>query len=93
MKRPRVQKCRRALAGRCTFCPETAESALDAHRLVPGGRYTWHNILVLCAACHRKVHAGDIAVLGRHPTSSGRYVVRTVIGGEERLVYEPIYGS
>jgi 5-methylcytosine-specific restriction endonuclease McrA len=93
--RRNVRSARKHLAGRCTFCPETAMEALDAHRLVPGaegGTYAWANVLVLCASCHRKVHAGAIVIEGRRPTSAGRYVILARVDGAEAVYPEPVFG-
>lgn len=91
----RVKACKKNLSGRCTFCPETALTALDAHRVVQGcegGKYVWGNILICCASCHRKIHGGLIVVKGRHPTSGGRVAVIVEENGVEAVYYEPVFG-
>jgi len=51
----------------CKLCGEPNYHLLDVHRIVPGevgGKYSYHNVIVLCSNCHRKVHSGEIRILG-----------------------------
>ena len=62
----------------CSFCKEDLLDVLDCHRIKhgsDGGKYTKGNIVVCCANCHRKCHSGNIQILGKHLSTSGRYVV------------------
>lgn len=87
----RAKTAKRAYIGSCLVCGEADPAALDCHRaLVPGkdggGYGSPDTLMVLCATCHRKAHAGSIAVLGRHLGTSGRYFWRCRIDGAERLI-------
>ena len=76
-------------AKKCTFCPESDYNVLDVHRIVEGkdgGKYTDQNTVVVCACCHRKIHAGEIEVLGKFYSTAGRYVVNYRHHGEEKFV-------
>jgi hypothetical protein len=58
----------------CKICGETNYHLLDVHRInygENGGKYTQHNIVVLCPTDHRKVHAGLIKILGWVDSSIG----------------------
>jgi hypothetical protein len=63
------QQCLKRVAGECLFCGEKDYSVLDPHRIFEGrngGTYVEENVVVCCATCHRKIHAGKIKVLGKH---------------------------
>jgi hypothetical protein len=73
------------LDGKCYFCQET--QALDAHRIIPGsqgGKYRRHNVITVCPTHHRKIHLGQIEILGRHFTSAGCHVIHYREDGEEK---------
>lgn len=73
----------------CKFCGETDYSVLDLHRVFPGsegGEYTEQNTVVLCAVCHRKVHAGSIIIDRKYLSTSGQFVVHCWISGEEKWI-------
>lgn len=83
----RAKRAKKLAVGRCVLCGEGNPAVLDAHRaLAPGGRYAWGNVMVACANCHRRMHAGEVEVLGRHPTSAGRHVWRVREQGVERFI-------
>jgi hypothetical protein len=89
-----VQECRKRFVGRCTLCGSRDFASLDAHRILPGsegGRYQWANLLVLCANCHRLVHAGQIEILGRYLSTSGRHHIHYRQDGIENWVVEPSF--
>ena len=73
----------------CRFCPPEEQNpyaVLDVHRIVPGsegGKYTDGNTVVVCCKCHRLIHAGAIEILGRHFSTSGRYVIHYLKEGQE----------
>ena len=71
----------------CYFCGETDYNLLDGHRIIPGedgGKYNDHNIIVTCALCHRKTHSGRIVILGKHLSTSGRWVIHYTEDGEDK---------
>lgn len=56
-------------AGKCAFCDESNYSCLEAHRIFEGfkgGEYHSLNVVVLCANCHSKVHAGNFKLMKKH---------------------------
>lgn len=73
--------------GKCQLCDESDYAVLDCHRIVPGedgGKYSDFNTVVLCSNCHRKVHDGQIVMDRKYQTLEGRWVLRYLVGGEER---------
>jgi hypothetical protein len=76
-------------AGKCRFCPCSVYAALDVHRIYPGedgGRYTQDNSVVLCAVCHRYVHAGLIKIDRYYGCTDGSRKLRIERGGQEEFV-------
>jgi hypothetical protein len=72
------KQIKKKLDKHCYFCKENDYSLLDSHRIVPGqkgGKYTDFNTLTVCANCHRKCHSGRIEILGRYPSTAGRWVL------------------
>lgn len=66
---------------KCHFCDVSEYELLDVHRLIPGadgGKYKKGNMVVACALCHRKIHAGMIKILGRYFSSKGIYVINYI---------------
>jgi hypothetical protein len=87
---PRVQVCRKRLAGKCFFCPCADYESLQCHRIVPGeqgGTYHWDNTLALCANCHARVTAGVIVVYARRFGTGGSYI-HCRVGDEEKFIKE-----
>lgn len=81
------KKVKKQREGKCYFCGEDDYDLLDCHRIVPGeegGRYTEHNTVVVCCKCHRRIHAGQIEIKGKHFSTSGRYLIHYVEGEEEK---------
>lgn len=73
-KRYSKKTIRKLVAKRCFFCPENDPDVLDAHRILPGedgGQYLEHNILVVCANCHRRCHSGAIRLDRKYPSTKG----------------------
>ena len=63
---------------KCYFCGCDNYDLLDVHRLIPGeegGKYTEWNMLTTCCMCHRKIHAGQIKIIGKHYSTTGRYIL------------------
>ena len=87
-----IKQCRKKYDKHCFFCGESKYELLDAHRIfegVDGGKYNWHNILTVCAGCHRKITVGVIKVIGRHLHTSGKYIIHYIDGGGvERWEFE-----
>lgn len=82
------QQRKKRRVGKCFFCGESDYNLLDCHRIVEGergGKYTDFNTLVVCSNHHRKIHAGEIKILGKYNSTSGRRIVRYLNEyGEER---------
>lgn len=60
---------------KCYICGEEEYTLLDVHRIVPGekgGKYTHHNTVTLCCACHRLVHADKIIIDRWYMSTGGR---------------------
>jgi hypothetical protein len=75
--------------GKCSLCGLDDVDCLDVHRIVPGavgGKYNRANCLIVCSNCHRKIHAGQISVLGRHFSTTGKHVVHFTENGVEKWV-------
>lgn len=80
-KRYTKKQCRKRFDGKCFFCGIADYDLLDSHRIFEGqdgGKYNWDNVMTCCALCHRKCHAGIIKVLGKHPSTSGRWFVNYI---------------
>jgi len=80
------KKVKKRIDGKCIFCGEDDYNLLDAHRIIPGGKYTDFNTITTCSLCHRKTHSGRIVILGKHFSSSGRHVIHCTIDGEEKWI-------
>ena len=76
--------------GKCRICGETDYNTLDVHRIIipgkDGGKYRESNVSSLCANCHRKVHAGEIQILGWHSSTKGRVLHIIREDGKEDFV-------
>lgn len=86
-KRYTRQQIKKLVEKKCYFCGEDNYDLLDAHRIIPGeegGKYHDHNILVVCATHHRKIHSGCIVILGKHYSTLGRWLLHYVENGEEK---------
>jgi len=82
------KKIKKMKDGKCYFCQETNYSLLDCHRINPGengGKYTDYNTITTCSNCHRKCHAGNIEIIGKHPLYPG-YVLHFIEDGVEKWV-------
>src|SRR5687767_961409 len=83
----------------CFFCKEDNYALLDAHRIVPGsegGKYVHeNNVLTLCSNCHRRVHAGDIVIDRKYPsTGKSLWTLHCWINGQEQWIpYQTTLGS
>ena len=78
MRRLVHKKAKKKLDGKCAFCPCTEYCALDLHRITQGkdgGKYTAGNSVTCCAVCHRKIHDGQITILGKHFSTAGKWVI------------------
>jgi len=88
MGKKSVKQIRKLFDGECFFCGEDDYDLLDAHRIIEGkdgGKYNWWNTLATCSKCHRKIHSGRIKISGKHPCSSGKYVIIYVEDGIEKI--------
>ena len=69
------------LEGKCKFCGESDYDLLDCHRIVEGsngGKYTDKNTVVVCSNCHRKIHSGQIKILGQYTSTYARWVLHYI---------------
>jgi predicted restriction endonuclease len=71
----------------CYFCGENRMELLDCHRIhegSQGGKYNWHNMLTVCVIHHRLIHSKKIVILGKHFSTSGKWVLHYIDenGGE-----------
>jgi hypothetical protein len=87
MKKLINKKHKKKQEGKCYLCGTTDYELLDVHRIkegADGGKYTDFNSLVVCVACHRKIHAGKIQIHGRYFSTAARYILHfTNEEGEE----------
>lgn len=62
----------------CEICGETNKKTLDRHHIIPKTDPNCTeldtNLAVVCASCHRKIHALDIIIEGVFSTSAGRHL-------------------
>lgn len=88
-KKPSRQQIKRQAHPYCFLCGEACPFVLDCHRIFEGengGVYDkgGRNLIVACATCHRKVHAGLIVMDRKYLGSDGRWHLRYWEGGVER---------
>lgn len=72
----------------CYFCGESDYDLLDVHRILPGsenGKYVTANMVTCCALCHRKCHSGRIKIIGRHFSTSGKFVLHFMEDNVEKF--------
>ena len=75
--------------GKCRICGVDDYNVLDVHRIVEGhrgGKYHADNTVVVCAICHRKIHAGSILIDKYYLGSNGRKMLRIYVDGIELFV-------
>lgn len=80
----------------CCLCGENDPNVLDVHRIYEGARggvYDSLNCIVCCANCHRKVHAGTIKIIRKHPTLSHRYYIEVIENDERKFIETPLWGN
>lgn len=68
------KKIAKHASAKCKICDEPNYHLLDVHRIVPGansGKYIFSNVLIICVSCHRKVHSGQIRILGWVDSTAG----------------------
>lgn len=80
------KKLKKRMEKRCYFCGCDNYATLDVHRIIPGGEYSDFNTIVVCCKCHRKIHAGQIQIRGKHFSTAGRYVVIYLEDGQEKML-------
>lgn len=76
-------------AGCCRICKNPAYEVLDVHRIKPGtegGKYTYANVVALCANCHRLVHDEKKIIIDRWYPSTAGNLLRILENGVERFV-------
>jgi hypothetical protein len=77
----------------CCLCGENDANVLDVHRIHEGsrgGEYYTENCCVTCANCHRKVHAGSIKIIRKHPTLSHRYYIEVLENDQIKFIEVPM---
>lgn len=61
---------------KCEICDDSRSEVLDYHHIIPRSdpRCTddIHNLAIICATCHRAVHAGLFIIEGVYMTTGGR---------------------
>lgn len=85
------QQLKKLLYKKCFFCEESDYNLLDVHRILEGckgGKYVHWNTICCCSKCHRKIHSLRIKIIGKHPSTSGRWVINYIEDGEEKWVAE-----
>lgn len=83
------KKFQKLSAGRCRLCGNDQYEVLDVHRVkagANGGKYTYHNTVVICCECHRKEQAGLIKILGWYDSTAGRLLHIIREDGQEDFV-------
>lgn len=79
------KRIKKLIDKKCYICGEAEYALLDVHRIVPGengGKYTYHNTVTICCACHRLVHANKIIIDRWHMSTKGRMLHYFVDGKE-----------
>lgn len=76
-------------AKNCFFCNDKNLNILDVHRILEGsngGTYHSQNVIVVCANCHRKIHANEIKIIKKHKAynSSSNYILECFINNQEQ---------
>ena len=87
MKKLINKKIKKLVEGECYLCGNDDYCQLDCHRIVPGeegGEYTDHNTLVVCACCHRRIHADQIVIDRKYNSTSGSTILHFWENGEEK---------
>lgn len=80
----------------CEVCGEKDKNVLDLHHIIPRTEpectNSGMNLAVLCSTCHRKVHLGNLKILGVYPSTSktGRTLVYE-LDGVKNLDIEPYH--
>lgn len=75
------KQIRKKIDKNCFFCGCQDYDLLDAHRIIygsDGGKYKDFNILTVCSNCHRKIHSNKIKILGKHFSTSGKYIINYI---------------
>ena len=83
MKNYTTQQCKKKYDKECYVCQENNYDVLDAHRIIEQGKYCNENIVVLCANCHRRAHAGEIKFDRKYNSTAGHLVLHWWNNGEE----------
>jgi hypothetical protein len=81
LKKLSKKQIKKRIDKKCYFCDCSDYELLDVHRIIPGedgGKYTDWNMLTTCCLCHRKIHAGQIKIIGKHFSTSGRHVIHYI---------------
>lgn len=75
--------------GCCRICGQDDYATLDVHRIkegAKGGKYEYHNTVVLCANCHRKVHDKQLEIDRYYLCSDGKHLLRIIADGQEKFI-------
>jgi len=79
----------KSIQSSCKICNDDNKAILDVHRILEGangGEYTRWNSICLCSNCHRKVHAGQIKILGHKRSTNGLLVEIKNDDGEVKYI-------
>jgi 5-methylcytosine-specific restriction endonuclease McrA len=82
------KKYQKQVAGCCRICKEPDYNLLDVHRIVEGsdgGKYSYDNVVVLCALCHRRQQAKSIRIVGWKHSTVGRILHWIDENGEDQF--------
>jgi hypothetical protein len=80
------KKSKKLTDKKCCFCNESNYSLLDVHRIEWGKEYSNANTITVCSNCHRRIHAKEIIILGKHLCTNGCHVVQFIENNEEKFV-------
>lgn len=80
----------------CEICGEIRQPTLDFHHIYTRGHPLNHNqdseLALICATCHRLVHAGEIIIEGIYMTSAGPLLISHHKGAAYKIRPGIIFG-
>lgn len=79
------KKAKKRIDRQCCLYGESNYHLLDVHRIKFGQEYSESNTITTCSNCHRRIHAGEIVVLGKRFCTNGKYLVHFTENNEEKF--------